>query len=60
MKNTTSKMEIIRTKEEIEEQIGKAIDTKYNSRYPAMSFEAGMLDMIDWLTGESDTPPIED
>ena len=53
-------MEIIRTKEEIEEHIGKAIDTKYNSRYPAMSFEAGMLDMIDWLTGESDTPPIED
>ncbi|MBD5416983.1 MAG: hypothetical protein HDR50_04850 [Desulfovibrio sp.] len=30
------------------------------TRYPGMSYEQGLMDMLDWLTGDSDHAPDED
>lgn len=54
-------MEVVRTDKEIEKVLDKAIDgVAKGSKYPGMSFEEGVREMYDWLTGDQDEPPLED
>lgn len=52
----------MRSQTEIDEQIGRCVDAMESpsgSKYPGMSYEEGVLAAIDWLTGETDDPPME-
>lgn len=52
-----------RTKEELEGQIHKCYDEAGNNitnRWPAMSYEDGVVNTIDWIIGRVDEPPMED
>lgn len=51
---------IVRNKKEIEAQLNLAEETKDQSRYFGMSYEQGMIAMYEWLTGETDSLPIEE
>ncbi len=51
---------ITRTDKEIQEQIDDAMDTRGNSKYPAMSYEDGVEAALNWVLGNADEPPMED
>lgn len=48
------------TPKAIDEQINLALETQDESRWPAMSFEAGVVAALRWVNGEEDEPPMED
>jgi len=49
-----------RTQEEINQQTDKAAETEDNSKYPGMSYEAGVRAALDWVTGQSEEQPMEE
>lgn len=49
-----------RTQEEIDQQNDKAAETEDNSKYPGMSYEAGVRATLDWVTGQSEEQPMEE
>ena len=52
---------IVRTDEEIDEQLIKAEDGKLvGSAYPGMSYEEGCICLFQWLVGEADDKPFDD
>lgn len=54
-------MDIAKTEQEINRVANWAytgIDE--GTRYPGMSYEQGLVDMLDWLTGDCDHAPDED
>lgn len=52
---------IFRNKKEIEELLEWAAEGINNgSKYPGMSYEEGIRDALDWVTGFSDTRPDDD
>lgn len=54
-------MTIIKTPAEIEAVYDEARDGEINgTKFPGMSYEEGIVALIDWLTGRSDTNPLED
>jgi hypothetical protein len=51
----------MRTDPEIEEQLGLALDAQADgSRWPGMSYEQGVENALRWVSGESDTAPMEE
>jgi hypothetical protein len=53
--------EIVRGQDEIDRVLNWAVDGLHaGTRYAGMSYEQGILDMHDWLVGDSDQPPDED
>jgi len=54
-------MEVVRTDEEINRVLDKVMEAQQKgSKYRGMSFEDGIREMYDWLTGDQDEPPMED
>ena len=52
---------IIRTEEEINDVLNKAVEgVDGGSKWPGMSYEQGVQETIDWLTGNSDHNPMEE
>ena len=51
---------IVRTQKEIDEQLDKITDGIHASKYPGMTYEQGAEIMYQWLTGETDSLPIEE
>lgn len=52
---------IVRSDEEIEETMAKAIDASHKkSQYPGMSYEKGVADALRWLLEEDENNPMED
>lgn len=54
--------EIVRTEDEIDAQAEKAWAQvrEGGSRWPGMTYEQGVANAIEWLTGDNDDPPMED
>lgn len=52
--------EIIPTDEQIDEVVDKCCTQiqQGGSKYPGMSYEQGLRDAIDWLTGDSEDIPL--
>jgi hypothetical protein len=52
----------VRTQEEVNQQLDKVNDNinKGISKYPGMTYEEGIRAAIDWMSGESDEPPMDD
>lgn len=51
----------IRNDEEIDRVLQWAIDgNAKGTRYAGMSYESGLIDMLDWLTGITDVAPDQD
>lgn len=48
------------TQDEIDEQVNLAVDTEDRSRWPGMSYEAGVSAALRWATGESDQAPMDE
>jgi hypothetical protein len=46
-----------RTREEIDQQLDAAMEE--NGRWPGMTYEEGVRDALQWITGDSDDAPIE-
>lgn len=54
-------MEIVRTEEEVNRVLNWAAEgVEQGTRYSGMSYEQGIQDMCDWLTGHSGVAPDED
>lgn len=50
-----------RTQSEIDEQMNLAADGENDgSKYPGMSYEQGVKAALEWVTGITDTKPMED
>jgi hypothetical protein len=48
-----------RTKAEIEDVIGEAIDAEMEgSKFPGMTYEQGVQAALQWVTGQSDDNPM--
>lgn len=53
--------QIVRTNKEIDEVSNLAIEGEYEgSKWPGMSYEAGVRAAIDWIIGNTDDNPMED
>lgn len=53
-------MKIIRTEAEIEAIYEQAIEGEANgSKFPGMSYEEGMVALLDWLTTPGSDSPME-
>lgn len=52
---------IVRTQDKIDELLSEisSIKNALGSKYPGMSFEEGLEQMYEWLTGETDENPLE-
>lgn len=54
-------MEIVRTEEEVNRVLNWAMEgVEQGTRYSGMSYEQGILDICDWLTGHSELAPDEE
>lgn len=54
-------MKIVRTEAEVKRVVDWAMEgIQQGTRYAGMSYEQGIQDMCDWLTGHSDHAPDED
>lgn len=54
-------MDIVRAEHEVNRVANWAyMGIDEGTRYPGMSYEQGLVDMLDWLTGDSDRAPDED
>lgn len=51
--------EIARSDEEIDDLLNAASEDE-GPRWPGMTFEQGLRQGIDWVTGESDENPLSD
>lgn len=52
---------IERTDEEIDELLDKVVDAFNNgTNFPGMSYEQGIMEAIQWLTGQSDDNPLSE
>jgi len=51
-----------KTEDEIYDQIDKATETEHNSKFPGMSYEAGVKNALDWVLGNTITEdlPMDD
>lgn len=54
--------DIARSNVEIDEQYNRALEAVDEGRtqYPGMTFEEGVIAVLDWLFRGTDTPPMED
>jgi hypothetical protein len=54
-------MNVLRTKKEIESQLGKAQDWTYKNAtdVPGMTYEQGVQAALEWALNETDAEPIE-
>ncbi len=51
----------VRSEQEIEAVYDAAMDSgSTGSKWPGMTYEQGIIAMLDWLTGRSDDKPMED
>lgn len=52
--------EIERTEEEIEEQVSRAYEQieKGTTRYRGMTYEQGVQEALDWVTGVTEDEPL--
>jgi hypothetical protein len=50
------------TKPEMDEQLNQAYESKdaQGSKWPGMSYEDGVIATLNWVTGETSEPPMED
>ena len=46
------------TKEQIQEQCDLAMENQ--TKFPGMSYSEGVQAALDWVLGNTDTPPMED
>jgi len=53
-------LKVIRTQEEIDEVYEKAMRTQNDSIYKGLSYEDGLLAMLDWLTTPGNDNPMEE
>ncbi|MDE5879924.1 MAG: hypothetical protein K2G99_07925 [Desulfovibrio sp.] len=54
-------MSIVRTEQEVNRVANWAYQgIDEGTRYPGMSYEQGLVDMLGWLTGDNDHAPDED
>jgi hypothetical protein len=54
-------MAVVRTTEEIEDQIELAVEgIEHGSKFRGMSYEDGVKYALEWVTGQSDDKPMED
>lgn len=55
-------MELVRTEEEVDEQMNRASESieKGTTRWPGMSYEQGVDAALRWVTGQDDSEPMED
>ncbi len=52
---------IVKTDEEIAKLYDEAtLALEDGSKYPGMTYEEGIIDAIDWITGELEGNPLED
>ena len=52
---------IVKTDEEITKLYDEASRAlEQYSKYPGMTYEEGLMDAIDWITGELEGDPLED
>jgi len=53
---------IVRDEKEVFELIDKIseVQEEKGSNFPGMSYEDGIKEVLDWLTGNTDSNPIED
>jgi hypothetical protein len=52
-----ARYEVKRTVEEIDDLLNAVIEDE-GPRFPGMTFEQGLKDGIDWVTGETDEHPL--
>lgn len=54
--------EIQRIDADIDDLLNKCMESEESgsSKYPGMTFEQGIREAIDWITGQTNEPPIED
>jgi hypothetical protein len=52
----------MRDQEEIDEQINQAMERfdMGRSKFPNMSYEEGVREALEWVTGNSDDAPMDD
>jgi len=52
---------IVRSTSEIEAVYGEAMNAESEgSKFSGMTYEQGIIAMLDWLTGRTDSNPMED
>lgn len=51
-----------RSQEEVDEQLNLAMEAvdRGRSKWPGMSYEDGVRAALNWMTGDDETPPMED
>jgi len=53
-------VDIVRTDEEIEDLARRAAERSHQpTRWPGQTYEQGVRDALDWLTGDNDEDPID-
>lgn len=45
---------------QIKDQLGEALSTEFESRFPGMTYEMGVSAALQWVLGETPVPPMED
>lgn len=50
--------QIVRTQQEIENQLDQARKTQWHSKYPGQSYEDGIVDFAMWLFGDTNDLPM--
>lgn len=55
-------MEILRSEQEIYQLLDQCSEAEAmsTSKFPGMSYEQGVKEAIEWLTGDSDCYPLDD
>jgi len=55
-------MEVIRTDQEIYQLLNQCAEAEEMSttKFPGMSYEQGIKEAIEWLSGDSNTYPLDD
>ena len=48
------------TLSDIHAQLEKASKTEFQSRWPGMTYEQGVIRAIDWMRGDEELPPMDD
>lgn len=50
----------MRSRAEIDEVLNAAADGEHASRWPGMTYEAGVANALRWVTEDDDTDPMAD
>lgn len=55
-------MKVMRTEDEVNDLLNQCVEAEDSgrSKFPGMTYEQGVRNAIDWLTGNSDDNPMAD